>query len=406
MRNVVVTGLGAVTAIGETVPKYWDNLIAGKCGMKTITRIPTEQHDTTVAAEVDDTFEALVKKNFKKRQLNPTTRSIRMGLASACEAIEDCGVDMKTYDGKRIAVIYGIIDNSYRDAETESKMNLTLKQMPSLLPAMLEIKYGFRGASFNVSTACASSAYAIALGKLMIASGMCDMAVVGGVGQSVSHDTLKGFNQIMAMSANPNPKTACRPFTKDRDGFIMGEGAGTIILEAESSAVARDAMIYCRLLGASMCGEANDLTAPAADGNGMILSMQLAIEDAGISPDAIEYINAHGTSTNLNDKYETNAIKKFFGERAKEIPVSSIKAAIGHTLAAGGVLEAIATIKAVETGILPPTIHYDTPDPELDLDYVPNIARIQNIQIALSNSFGFGGHNATLIFGQYEEKQN
>lgn len=400
MKNVVVTGLGAVTSIGETVPKYWENLIAGKSGMRTITRISTEGHDTTVAAEVDDEFEAFVKKHFKKRQLNPTTRTIRMGLSSACEAIEDSGLDIEKYDGERVSVMYGIIDSSYRDAETKSKMNLTLKEMPSLLPAMLEIKYGFRGASFNITTACASSAYAIAMGKMFIESGLSDMVIVGGVGQSVSHSTLKGFNQIMAMSVNPDPNTACRPFTKNRDGFIMGEGAGTIILESEESALKRNAKIYCRLLGASMCGEATDLTAPAPDGEGMFYSIRLAIENAGITADAIDYINAHGTSTLLNDKYETMAIKNFFGKRIYDIPVSSIKPSIGHTLAAGGVLEAIATIKAIETGIIPPTIHYDEPDPELDLDYVPNIARKKEINVAISNSFGFGGHNSTLIFGK------
>ncbi len=401
MRNVVVTGMGAVTAIGENVPKYWENLIAGKSGMRTITRISTEGHDTTVAAEVDDDFEVLVKKHFKKRQLNPTTRMIRMGLASACEAIEDCGMDIETYDGERVSVIYGIIDSSFRDAETENKMHLTLKEMPSLLPAMLEIKYGFRGASFNLTTACASSAYAIALGKMFIESGVSDMIIVGGVGQSVSHSTLKGFNQIMAMSANPDPDTACRSFTKNRDGFIMGEGAGTIILESEESALKRRSKIYCRLLGASMCGEATDLTAPAPDGEGMFYSMRLAMENAHLGAGAIDYINAHGTSTVLNDKYETMAIKNFFGKRAKEIPVSSIKPSIGHTLAAGGVLEAIATIKAIETGIIPPTVHFDEADPELDLDFVPNVARKKNINTALSNSFGFGGHNSTLIFGKY-----
>lgn len=401
MRNVVVTGLGAVTAIGENVPKYWENLIAGKCGIRNITRISTDEHDTKVAAEVDDDFEASVKKHLKKRQLNPTTRTIRMGLASAFEAIEDSGIDPKTYNGERVSVIYGIIDSSFRDAEAENKMHLTLKEMPSLLPAMLEIKYGFRGASFNLSTACASSAYAIALGKMFIESGASDMVVVGGVGQNVSHSALKGFNQIMAMSANPDPITACRPFTKNRDGFIMGEGAGTIILESEQSALKRNAKIYCRLLGASMCGEAYDLTAPAANGEGMIYSIRLAMENAGIKAEDVDYINAHGTSTNLNDKYETMAIKSYFGERAYDIPVSSVKASIGHTLAAGGVLEAISVIKAIETGVIPPTIHYDEPDPELDLDYVPNTARNKEINIALSNSFGFGGHNSTLIFGKY-----
>lgn len=209
---------------------------------------------------------------------------------------------------------------------------------------------------------------------------------------------LKGFNQIMAMSANPD--TACRSFTKNRDGFIMGEGAGTIILESEESALKRHAKIYCRLLGASMCGEVTGLTAP--DGEGMFYSMRLAMENAGLDSGVIDYINAHGTSTVLNDKYETMAIKNFFGKRAAEFPVSSIKPSIGHTLAACGVLEAIATIKAIETGIVPPTIHFDEADPELDLDYVPNTARKMNINAALRNSFGFGGHNSTLIFGKYQ----
>ena len=402
MKKVVITGIGAVTAIGNTASEYWEGLLAGKCGMKTYTRIPTEGHDTTVAAEVDDSFEAEAAKYWKKRQLNATTTTTRMGLASAGEAVADSGLDSGEYDGRRVGVIYGVIDNSFEDYELEKKLNITLKKMPNELPALVSIRYGFTGPSFNVSTACASSAYAIALGKQFIESGLCDVVVAGGISNTVTHLVISGFNQLLAMSVNPDPDTAARPFTKNRDGFIMGEGGGTVILESEESAKKRGAKIYCELAGASMCGEAFNLTAPKTDGVGMAESMRMALDNAGISPDAVDYINAHGTSTGLNDLYETKAVKEVFGERAYDIPMSSVKASIGHTLGAGGALEAIACIKAMETGIVPPTIHYDEPDPELDLNYVPNKPQQHEVNVAISNSFGFGGHNATLVLKKYE----
>lgn len=402
MNKVVVTGIGAVTAIGNNANEYWDNLIAGKSGIREITRMSTEEHDTKVAAEVDDSFEAETSKYWKKRQLSATTMTVRMGLASAGEAMEDTG-DISGIDKKRIAVIYGVVNNSFHDAETENYSHVTLKVMPNSLPALVSIKYGITGAVFNMSTACASSAYALALAKQFIASGMYDMVITGGISCKVSHMELTGFNQLLAMSANPDPETACRPFTKDRDGFIMGEGGGTIVLESEASAKKRGAHIYCELAGASMMAEAYNLTAPKAGGTGMAESMQEALSDAGISPDEVSYINAHGTSTTLNDLYETMAIKDVFGSRSLIIPVSSIKSAIGHTLGAGGALEAIACIKAIETGVIPPTVHYDEPDPELDLDYVPNKARKQDVEVAISNSFGFGGHNSTIVLRKYRE---
>ncbi|MBR6968403.1 MAG: beta-ketoacyl-[Ruminococcus sp.] len=402
MEKVVITGLGAVTSVGCTASDYWDGLISGRCGMRTITRIPLDGHDTTVAAEVDGEFEKEAAKYWKKRQLNAATVTTRMGLASAGEALADCGIKEAGYDGSRAGVIFGVIDNSYEDAELEKPLNITLKKMPSELPALISIKYGFTGPAFNVSTACASSAYAIALGKQFIASGMCDMIVAGGISNTVTHLVISGFDQLLAMSSDPDPQRAARPFTKDREGFIMGEGGGTLVLESESSARARGARIYCELAGASMCSEAFSMTAPKTDGEGMALSMSLALEDAGISPCQVDYINAHGTSTFLNDLYETKAIKEVFGQHAYEIPVSSVKASIGHTLGAGGALEAIACIKAIETGTVPPTIHYGLPDPELDLNYVPNRAQEHRVDTALSNSFGFGGHNATLIFRKYK----
>ena len=402
MKKVVITGIGAVTAIGNTAADYWEGLIAGKCGMRTITRIPLDNHDTTVAAEVDDSFEAEASKYWKKRQLNAATTTTRMGMASAGEAVEDCGIDTSSYDLSRVGVIYGVIDNSYEDYELEKPLNITLKKMPNELPALVSIRYGFTGPSFNVSTACASSAYAIALGKQFIESGLCDMVVAGGISNTVTHLVISGFNQLLAMSVNPDPNTAARPFTKNRDGFIMGEGGGTVILESEESAKARGAKIYCELAGAAMCGEAFNLTAPKTDGVGMAESMRMALDNAGLTPDDVDYINAHGTSTGLNDLYETMAVKKVFGKRAYDIPMSSVKASIGHTLGAGGALEAIACIKAIETGLVPPTIHYDEPDPELDLNYVPNMPQEHKVDVAISNSFGFGGHNATLVLKRYE----
>lgn len=402
MEKVVITGIGAVTSVGFTAADYWDGLISGRCGMRTITRIPLDGHDTTVAAEVDEGFEKEAAKYWKKRQLNAATATTRMGLASAGEALADCGAEASAADGKRVGVIFGVIDNSYEDGELEKPLNITLKKMPSELPALISIKYGFTGPAFNVSTACASSAYAIALGKHFITSGICDMVVAGGISNTVTNLVISGFDQLLAMSSDPDPERAARPFTKDREGFIMGEGGGTVVLESESSARERGAGIYCELAGASMCSEAFNMTAPKTDGEGMALSMRLALEDAGISPRQVDYINAHGTSTYLNDLYETRAIKEVFGQHAYDIPVSSVKASIGHTLGAGGALEAIACIKAIETGTVPPTIHYGMPDPELDLNYVPNNAQKCRVDTALSNSFGFGGHNATLIFRRYE----
>ncbi|MCR5109428.1 MAG: beta-ketoacyl-[acyl-carrier-protein] synthase family protein [Ruminococcus sp.] len=402
MKKVVVTGIGSICALGLNTDEFWEGLISGKSGMRTITRIPLEKHDTTVAAEVDDAFEAVASKYWKKRQLSATTKATRMGLAAAGEAIDDCGADFSTLNGKRIAIVFGVSDNSYEDDELDIKPNATLKRMPSAIPAMLAMKHGIEGATFNVSTACASSGYAAALGKLLIQTGMYDMVITGGLSNTVSNIVVSGFNQVLAMSVNPDPDTASRPFTKNRDGFIMGEGSGCIILESEEHAKARGARIRCELAGASMTCEAFNMTAPKTDGEGMAEAIQAALDDAGMSPDEIGYINAHGTSTNLNDLYETMAIKKVFGENAYNIPVSSIKAAIGHTLVAGGALEGIACIKALETGILPPTVHFDEPDPELDLNYIPNKAIKKDIKAAASNSFGFGGNNSTLIFRKYE----
>ena len=402
MKKILVTGLGAVTALGNNVDEYWNALIEGKSGMRTMTRIAPEAHDTTVAAEVDDSFEQEASKYWKKRMLSATTKAARMGLTAAGEAIEDCGADFTALDRSRIGIIFGLSDNSYEGAELEIKSQITLKRMPSEIPAMIAIKHNLTGPSFNMSTACASTGYAMALASHLIRTGVCDMMIVGGLSSLVTDVVVNGFNQLLAMSANPDPETACRPFSKNRDGFIMGEGSGVIIIESEEHAKARGAKVYCELAGASMTCEAYNLTAPQTDGKGMADSMRKALENAGVSESEVGYINAHGTSTNLNDLYETMAVKEVFGDKAYDIPMSSIKAATGHTLASCGTIEGIACVKAIQTGILPPTVHFDEADPALDLNYIPNKAIQKDVQVALSNSFGFGGHDSTLVFRKYQ----
>ncbi len=401
IEKVVVTGMGAITSIGNSAEEYFSNLIAGKCGIKNITRIPVDNHETVLAAEVDDEYETLVKKYWNRRQLGATTKAVRVSLASAGEAVDNSGIDFEQCDTSRVGVIYGVVANSFFDELEDTEKNIVLKDMPSTCTALISMKYGLHGASFNLSSACSSSGYAISVAAQLIESGVYDVVIAGGLSALVSHRMVKGFNQLLAMSTNTDRETACRPFTKGRDGFIMGEGAGTLILESESHAKKRGADIICSLEGYAMYSESTNLTAPETDGEGMKKVMSMALAKAGMTTDDIDYINAHGTSTGLNDKYETMAIKKLFGEKAYSIPVSSTKSAIGHTFAASSVLEAIASVKALQTGIIPPTIHYDEADPELDLDYVPNEARKADIKTVMSNSFAFGGQNAALIFKKY-----
>ena len=404
-KKVVVTGMGMVSALGANVPENWDNLVKGKSGITPISIIDASVLDTQIAAQADDKFEDFVNERIQKRQRKQMTRTVRMWMASAIEAVEDSKIDFESYDCTKAGVIVGLIDTSMKEEERAiSESHIIVRNMPNSAPAWVSMKYGLKGPSFNLSTACASAAYAVSVAAQLIESGICDMFVVGGVGSSINYDQLHGFNQIMAMSANnDNPSTACCPFSKRRDGFVLGEGAGALILESEESAKARNAKIYCELSGYAMTEEASDITAPQADGVGMAECMKKALDSAGITTDDVDYINAHGTSTYLNDKYETMAIKSVFGDRAYKIPVSSTKSMLGHGLAASGAFEAITTILSINNGILTPTINYDDPDPELDLDYVPNTARKAEINTAISNSFGFGGHNATLVFSKYKE---
>ncbi len=402
-NKTVITGLGMVTALGANVKTTWDNLVAGRPGVKRISLFDPSELETQIAAEVGPEFEEVAKKIIPRRDRKKMTRTTRMAMVAVDEAIKNSGIDFDNYDRTRIAVIMGVITTAYNDVErNQSESHIIVKSMPNAPSAWITIQYGLEGPNFNVSTACATSAYAIGLGHQMIKSGIADVVIAGGTDSHIDPEYIRGFNQILAMSSrNDSPETACRPFSSTRDGFVMGEGAGVVVLESEKSARERNAEIYVELAGYALTSEATDVVAPKENGVGMAKTMRMALADAGVNCDEIDYINAHGTSTNLNDKYETFGIKECFGERAKELAISSSKSMHGHTLGAAGVIEGIVTILSMRNNMVTPTINLNDPDPELDLDFVPNQAREMNIRAALSNSFGFGGHNATLVFKKY-----
>jgi len=395
--------MGMVTALGLDLESNWSNLLQGKSGISRITLFDPSNLETQIAAQVSEELEEVAKKKISRRIIKQTTRVTRMLLVAADEAISHSKIDFNKYDKTRIAVIMGVVTTGYNDNEkAKSESHMIVRAMPNAPGAWVTLLYGLEGPCFSLATACASSAYAIGLGQQMIRSGIADVVIAGGVDAHVTPEYINGFNQIMAMSVrNDSPSTACRPFTLSRDGFIMGEGAGVMVLESEKSALERNAPICGEIAGYALTSEATDITAPKENGAGMAKTMEKALENAGIGIDEVDYINAHGTSTYLNDKYETFAIKSCFGDRAKEIPVSSSKSMVGHTIAASGVVEGIITLMSIKNSIITPTINYSEPDPELDLDYVPNVAREKNINVALSNSFGFGGHNATVVYKKY-----
>jgi 3-oxoacyl-[acyl-carrier-protein] synthase II len=275
--------------------------------------------------------------------------------------------------------------------------------MTNSMPAWISLEYQLTGPNFALNTACASSAYAIAMGYEMIKNGQADIVIAGGADSIINFEEIQGFNALYALSvANDPPERASKPFSRDRDGFVIGEGSGVMVLESKEHAMARHAHIHAEIAGYALTSEGYNIMAPMKDGEGMAHTMEQAIRNAGVLKEAIGYINAHGTSTELNDRYETMAIKKVFGENANKVPVSSSKSMLGHTIGAAGAIEAIITALALKHGILPPTINYNHPDPGLDLDYIPNTARIADIDVALTNSFGFGGHNATLVLKKYK----
>jgi len=403
-NKVVVTGMNIISSLGLNMEENWNNMIQGKSGIRRISLFDPSELDTQIAGQLPDGFEDYSKAYVKKRLAKQMTRVSRMCLTAAKEAIEKHEIDFETYDPTRCAVVLGVVNTGNSSVEQGTNVrNSILKGMNNSLSAWISLEYGLEGPNYAIATACASSAYAIAAGYDLIKNDKADLVIVGGADSAINPEEISGFNALYAISTrNSEPEKASRPFSADRDGFVIGEGAGILILEKESIAKKRNAKIYAELLDYALTSEAFNIMSPKTDGEGMAKTMELAIKHAGIDKSEIDYINAHGTSTTLNDLYETKAIQRVFGEDAKRLMVSSTKSMIGHTIGAAGAIEAAVSVKSIFEQSVHPTINLINPDPELPLDYVANEKRDAKINYAISNSFAFGGHNASLIFKRYQ----
>jgi len=410
-RRVVVTGMGLVIPTGIGVETAWKNVCEGKSGIGPLTRFDTNGFDTKIAGEVKSFNPELYidKKEIKKMDL-----FIHFAIAAAKEALEDAQLAITPENSEQIGVIVGTGLGGLPSLERYHK--ILLEKGPSrispffipmlianLASGQIAIQFGPKGPNTCVVTACATGAHCIGDAFRVIVYGDAEAMIAGGTEANITPLTIGGFNSMKALSTrNDEPEKASRPFEKNRDGFVVAEGAGIIILEELQFALKRKAKIYGELVGYGYTGDAYHITAPSPDGDGAVRCMRMAIKDAGLKPEDVDYINAHGTSTPLNDLTETIAIKTVFGDHAKKVPVSATKSMTGHLLGAAGSTEAIFTVLAIRDGIMPPTINYEEADPQCDLDYVPNVARRKPVKIAMSNAFGFGGTNATLVFKKFE----
>ncbi|MCO4851317.1 beta-ketoacyl-ACP synthase II [Bacillus vallismortis] len=409
-KRVVVTGLGALSPLGNDVDTSWNNAINGVSGIGPITRVDAEEYPAKVAAELKD-FN--VEDYMDKKEARKMDRFTQYAVVAAKMAVEDADLNITDEIAPRVGVWVGSGIGGLETLESQFEIFLTKGPrrvspffVPMMIPDMatgqISIALGAKGVNSCTVTACATGTNSIGDAFKVIQRGDADVMVTGGTEAPLTRMSFAGFSANKALSTNPDPKTASRPFDKNRDGFVMGEGAGIVVLEELEHALARGAKIYGEIVGYGSTGDAYHITAPAQDGEGGARAMQEAIKDADISPEDIDYINAHGTSTYYNDKYETMAIKTVFGEYAHKLAVSSTKSMTGHLLGAAGGIEAIFSVLAIKEGVIPPTINIETPDEECDLDYVPDEARRQDLNYVLSNSLGFGGHNATLIFKKYQ----
>ncbi len=403
--KVVVTGINIISALGLSAAENWENMKQGKSGVQRITLFDPSELETQIAAQVPASFKEYASGKIKKRQAGQMTRLTRICHVCAKDAIAQGAIDFEMMDKSRVAVILGVVNAGNSSVEgKEITRSSILKGMNNAMSAWISMEYGLTGPSYTVATACSSSAYAISLGYDLIKSGKADMVIAGGADSTINPEEIAGFNLLYALSTqNDEPEKASKPFSEDRDGFVIGEGAGMMILESESSARKRKATIYGELAGYGLTTESYNIMAPKKGGEGMAETMEKALVEAGIDKSEVGYISAHGTGTTLNDLYETMAIKKVFGERSYNIPVSSQKSMIGHTVGAAGVIEGIVSVLSIRNSYLTPTINLDQPDPDLDLDFVPHEGRSAKVNVALSNSFAFGGHNATLIFRKYQD---
>lgn len=409
-KRVVVTGMGCISPVGNTVTETWKSLLAGRSGAGPITLFDASRHKTRFAAEVKG-FDAVSV--FGNREARKMDRFTQFATAATLEALEQAGLKIDDSNRDRVGVVIGTgiggIGTIMEQAEVLRERGPE-RISPFLVPmmisdsaaGMLAIRVGARGPNMALATACASGNNAIGEALEMIRRGSADTMIAGASEGALVPLTMAGMNVMGALSTrNDDPQSASRPFDRERDGFLMGEGAGILILESLEHAQARGANILCEISGYGTTDDAYHISAPAENGAGAAISMKLALEDATLQLTDVDYINAHGTSTPLNDKSETAAIRTVFGGQAYKIPISSTKSMTGHLLGASGAVEAVFSILAMREGIIPPTINYQTPDPECDLDYVPNQPRKAEIRHAMSNSFGFGGHNATLVFSQF-----
>ncbi|HPI38477.1 MAG TPA: beta-ketoacyl-ACP synthase II [Ignavibacteriaceae bacterium] len=412
-KRVVVTGVGAITPIGNDVNEYWNGLLAGKNGVDLITRFDTSNFNTKFAAEVKN-FDPLLY--IDKKSLNRYDLFTQYALSSAELALVDSEINLEKINLERFGIIYGSGIGGIKSLQEQCKTFFETKDPRKFSPffitmmiadiagGYISIKYKLKGPNYSTTSACATSSHSIADAFMLIQRGSADLMFCGGSEAAITELGIGGFNAMRAISTwNDRYKEASRPFDKDRNGFVLGEGAGTLILEELNHAKNRGAKIYCELAGIGLTGDGFHVTAPDPDGNGAVRSMKVSIADAGLQITDIDYINAHGTSTLLNDVTETKAIKTVFGDHAYKLVISSVKSMTGHLLGAAGAIEAIATALSVKNDVVPPTINHDTPDPECDLNYSPNRKTEKRINAAINNTFGFGGHNASLLFKKFEE---
>lgn len=409
-KRVVITGIGVITPLGNTIEEFWQGLVAGKSGVSKVTIFDTTGHDVSFGAEVPN-FQP--GKYIDEKDAARTDRFAQFALAASVDAVKDSRLDLTKCNKARCGAIVGSGVGGLtelQESHTRYMKRGPTKMSPFFIPKLMvnsasgkvAIKHGLCGPNFAVSSACASANHAMGLAMRFIQMGEADIMLAGGAEAALTYLGLSGFACMGALSRrNDAPEKASRPFEKNRDGFVLGEGSAMFVFEDLEHAKNRDAKIYAEVLGFGQSDDAYHITAPDPDGYGAALAMENAIKDAGLKPEQISYINAHGTSTPLNDKVETQAIKKLFGDYAKKVPVSSTKSMIGHLLGAAAAVELVAAIMAMRDNIVHPTINYDEPDPECDLDYVPNVKRQVDVKYAISNSLGFGGHNSTLCVGRF-----
>lgn len=417
-RRVVITGLGTISPIGLTIEDFWKSILGGKSGVKKLTCFDPSHFTCRIAAEIRDFDPASYSEFISLKDVKRMDRHTQLAVVAAGLAIKDSGIDLSSVDMTRFGVLVGSGIGGLHTIEKEHGQYCRLgpekgpgRISPFLIPMLIvnmaagqiSISFGLKGPNSAVATACATGNHSIGDAYRIIQRGEADLMVGGGTEAAVTPMGFGGFCALKALSIshNDDPEKASRPFDKNRDGFVMGEGAGIVILEEMDHAIKRGARIYCELVGYGMSGDAYHMTAPDPSGDGGFRCMTAALHDGNIKPEDVDYINAHGTSTYYNDKIETLAIKKTLGSHAKKVAISSTKSVMGHLLGAAGGVELIVCALAIKEGIIPPTINYETPDPDCDLDYVPNVPRAHKIKVAMSNALGFGGHNATLVVKQF-----